>query len=195
MGTKKSEQTKINIQKSLMQILNKKNFLNITVKEVCGNANMHRTTFYLYYQNLDEVLCEVEQNLLDEITEQSKNINYIIPTFESQNMNMFTHERWEILDYFKENKEYLIPLLNPHSNLNFIYNYKKTIYSQIILTLKRINASYGVYEEYVIRYLISGIVETLYYWLKNDDLSVEEFTDFLLRFNSMNSFIIPEIPS
>lgn len=51
---------------ALMELLEKKEFEYITIKEICAKAGVNRSTFYLHYENTRDLLTEaVEQMLMD----------------------------------------------------------------------------------------------------------------------------------
>ncbi len=43
---------------ALIQILDRKDFEYISVKEICEAAGVNRSTFYLHYDNLNDLLWE-----------------------------------------------------------------------------------------------------------------------------------------
>lgn len=59
--------TKRLMKDALMELLARKNLVNISVKEICETADVHRTTFYLHYSDPAELLREIEQDFLDQI--------------------------------------------------------------------------------------------------------------------------------
>lgn len=46
------------MDEALLQLLEKKDFEYITVKEICKKAGVNRSTFYLHYENTDDLLLE-----------------------------------------------------------------------------------------------------------------------------------------
>lgn len=61
--------TKELIQKQFIEEYEKKEYTRITVKELCANTPVARTTFYSYYQNINDVKEDTENNLITGITE------------------------------------------------------------------------------------------------------------------------------
>ena len=53
------------IHKAFSGMLLKKNYRDITVKDLAKLANINRKTFYLHYDSLDELLEEVQQEMSD----------------------------------------------------------------------------------------------------------------------------------
>ncbi len=46
------------MDEALLQLLEKKEFAYITVKEICEQAQVNRSTFYLHYETMDDLLSE-----------------------------------------------------------------------------------------------------------------------------------------
>ena len=69
------------LKDSLIRLLNEKSIHNISVREVCENAQINRTTFYKYYGSQYDLLECVENELLTEIDgrlDPSENDNFYI---------------------------------------------------------------------------------------------------------------------
>ena len=58
---------------ALIQILSKKEFELVTVKEICKVADVNRSTFYLHYENIGELLDETVENELKDLFQRYKN--------------------------------------------------------------------------------------------------------------------------
>ena len=52
------------MDKALMELLNEKPFSEITITELCDKAGVYRTTFYSHYDNMLDLLNEVETEVL-----------------------------------------------------------------------------------------------------------------------------------
>ena len=50
--------TAIKMDEALLSLLEKKDFAYITIKEICGVAGVNRSTFYLHYENMSDLLEE-----------------------------------------------------------------------------------------------------------------------------------------
>ena len=50
--------TALLMDEALLLILEKKEYEYITVKEICEKAGVNRSTFYLHYNSMDELLYE-----------------------------------------------------------------------------------------------------------------------------------------
>ena len=56
------------IREALIELLAHKLLTEISVKALCTQAHVARTTFYSYYENSDQVLCEIEDGLIYDLT-------------------------------------------------------------------------------------------------------------------------------
>lgn len=50
--------TALLMDEALLQLLEKKDFAFISIKEICHKAGVNRSTFYLHYENTNELLEE-----------------------------------------------------------------------------------------------------------------------------------------
>lgn len=64
---KRIEKTKHMIKSAMLNLMKKKSFNKITVKEICDNAFTSRITFYTYYENKNELVEDIAADIKDEI--------------------------------------------------------------------------------------------------------------------------------
>ena len=57
--------TAIKMDKAFLEILEEKDFDYITVKEICKKAGVNRSTFYLHYETIGDLLEESVQYIID----------------------------------------------------------------------------------------------------------------------------------
>lgn len=58
--------TAIKMDKAFLALLEKKDFAYITVKEICEKAEVNRSTFYLHYETLEDLLSESVEYMNDQ---------------------------------------------------------------------------------------------------------------------------------
>ncbi|MCY7190914.1 TetR/AcrR family transcriptional regulator [Streptococcus gallolyticus] len=56
--------TKENIQQTFVRQYAQKDYAMMTIKDLCAAVPIARTTFYTYYDNLDDLKTEIEDNLI-----------------------------------------------------------------------------------------------------------------------------------
>ena len=57
--------TAVRFDKALLSLLEKKPFEYITVSEICQTADLNRSTFYLHYENTNDLLDETTKYMID----------------------------------------------------------------------------------------------------------------------------------
>lgn len=57
--------TAVRFDKALLSLLEKKPFEYITISEICEEAGVNRSTFYLHYENLSDLLRETVSYVID----------------------------------------------------------------------------------------------------------------------------------
>lgn len=178
------------LKDAFMKIYSQKNYFNITVKEICQEAGVHRSTFYLHYENIDSLLREIEDILLEQIKDVSNPLNrYNFNNNFSKKM-YFNDDMYNLLYFYQKNRDYVIPLLSVNGNQYFSKKLKEIIIKSFVESLNKSQVSFGKNQEYILIYLSSGIIDTIYAWLKNNDKSIEEITELFMKLNYFNPSII-----
>lgn len=166
---------------ALLFLLEKKAFEYITIKDICKEAKVNRSTFYLHYDNLND--------LLDEVI--SKTNTDFLEAFSFTKCKDFSTNDLGELDFITDS--YLLPYLNFVKEHKKIYQqaksnsslfkadyYKEKIYQDIV---DRILSKFGIedkYKEYIFDFFVSGIQSIITRWLKNDcDLDVQNVADLI----------------
>lgn len=87
---------------------------DITVKELVAHANVNRSTFYLHYTDIDQMLASVEAELLERI-EASVQAHPIDP-HQAQIFPLVG----DLFALMAENREICAALLGPHGDMAFL---------------------------------------------------------------------------
>lgn len=95
--------TSLLMNQALVELLNKKDYEFITIKEICKRAGVNRSTFYLHYDTVDDLLNETIEN-----------INKAFLSCFSQNTREFSEKlkSTNLDDLVFITPEYLVPYLN-----------------------------------------------------------------------------------
>ena len=159
------------MDEALLQILETKDYEYISVKEVCARAGVNRSTFYLHYESMDDLLNETIE-MINNKFHASFQSNIKITN------NILRKDKKELIFI---NETFLVPYLN------FILENKKLFLLQckkpyIFKADKKfeewnndlfipIATSFGIeknIQNYFIRYFIDGIMAIIICWLEND---------------------------
>ncbi|MGN0294442.1 MAG: TetR/AcrR family transcriptional regulator [Lachnospiraceae bacterium] len=76
MGTKPNQRVALTrqlIHSAFLKLLKKKSIHRISIRELCENAGINRTTFYNHYGSQYEVLAEIGSDYLNEIAKNLEN--------------------------------------------------------------------------------------------------------------------------
>lgn len=52
------------MDEAFLRLLEKKDFAYITVKEICETAGVNRSTFYLHYETIGDLLAESAEHII-----------------------------------------------------------------------------------------------------------------------------------
>jgi AcrR family transcriptional regulator len=64
------QRTRQALREALLFLMKEKDYNAITVEEITGRANLGRTTFYLHYQDKEDLLLEEFSDLVQQLTEE-----------------------------------------------------------------------------------------------------------------------------
>lgn len=71
--------TAVRMDEALLSLLEVKSFEHITVKEICDKAGVNRSTFYLHYETIGDLLSETVEIILKRFTDKFKSLETITP--------------------------------------------------------------------------------------------------------------------
>ena len=88
--------TALLMNQALIELLNKKDYEFITIKEICTKAGVNRSTFYLHYETKEDLLEECIQNsnkhFLTYFDGNAKQFIDKIETCPVENLVLITHD-------------------------------------------------------------------------------------------------------
>ena len=159
---------------ALIQLLNKKDFQDISITEICEIANVNRSTFYSHYQNthdlLDETMEIVINNFLNEYKELSDGIETINISKMDTNEVVLINEKYLMpyLNYIKKHK-YLYKICHKNSSQ---FKMKENLQIIINAIIGPALSKFGVKDEKIINYMgnyyLSGINAIINEWIDRD---------------------------
>lgn len=106
--------TRALLRQGLAELMQEKNAGDITVKELVAHANVNRSTFYLHYTDIDQMLASIEAELLERI-EASVQAHPIDP-HQAQIFPLVG----DLFALMAENREICAALLGPHGDMAFL---------------------------------------------------------------------------
>ena len=159
------------MDKALILLLEKKEYSYITIKEICQKAGVNRSTFYLHYETIDDLLSECVEYVGNKINKKFSNkvINkQVIKDSGLEDLLLITPEYLlPYLEFLKENKEiYKIAYSQPNVfKEQYIVNHlHKNIFEPI---LNRFLVPKNE-QKYMMSFYLSGMGALIIEWIKND---------------------------
>lgn len=158
--------TALLMNQALIELLNKKDYESITIKEICKKAGVNRSTFYLHYDNIDELLCETIENTNKRFLQHFSNQNLNTEKAEKEDLILITPQYLRpYLEFVKENKVvYQVSAKHPvlmQSYKNYTLLQKDILYP--------IYSKFKVEEDlkkYFTAYYINGVYAIIDEWIK-----------------------------
>ncbi len=169
-----TEQTKKNIMDAFWMIYLQKRIDKITVKEIMDKAGYNRGTFYVYYNDVYDVLAQLEQKILpkldfEEAIKSHKNaVNDIRATLDG------------FIKLYEEHGEYYSVLLSEKGDPYFAFQFKQWLRPVLELFLQGHGISMNIEKTYVIEYMVSALMGILTLWFaRKKDLSIRRLMDII----------------
>ncbi|MEG0395907.1 MAG: TetR-like C-terminal domain-containing protein [Oscillospiraceae bacterium] len=153
------------LRESLLKLMSKKKLHDITVKELCEEADVNRGTFYAHYRDVYDLFAIMEDEIFDELSLVLS--NYYLTA------DMLTQKKQlpcflEAFEYLVENYALCEVLLGINRDQIFIDKISDVGRSRCVMawvqlynTISRRDA------EYFYSFTVSGCIGILQYWLSN----------------------------
>lgn len=166
--------TRLLIRKSFMELLSKEPIQNITIKELCNLAGINRGTFYHHYDDIYDLLHQIEDKLLADL--QSALMPLLLTADKEWSPSEICTEIFRCL---KENSDICIVMLGEYSDKKFVDELLQMGKKWCILTYSQYFKKTPQRQiEYYYSFVSSGCVGLLRQWL-DEGLSAapEEIAD------------------
>ena len=157
--TRRVKMTKKMIKDAYIELLETNPDKRLSITEICQRADINRSTFYMHYEDVNQLVKEIEDELLDQIPYPSISEGAL-----SQN-DQYLDLLKDTFEYIKENKKKFVLLLSQLDNSNF----KKRIISTILDKYKSLTISDDrLLSRYGYMFCINGVVGLLQVWIKDN---------------------------
>ena len=173
--------TAVKMDRALIELLEKKNFEYISIKEICAAAGVNRSTFYLHYENTADLLKETTQYISDSFlayfSVDKQSIAYKFDNCDLKDLVFITPEYLSpYLSFIKENQRIFKTSIRHLGSMNFDSIYNKMFKYIFNPVLDRFD-----FPEkdriYILKFYLVGITAVVMEWLEND--CAEEIDDII----------------
>lgn len=159
------------MNEALILLLEKKEYSFITIKEICEKAGVNRSTFYLHYETMDDLLSETIEYVGKKIQKK----------FNNKVLDKQTIKNSKLEDLFLVTPKYLLPYLEFLKENKAIYKIsysqpnvlkEKNIVSHLFKNIfEPILDRFSVPKEeqvYMMSFYLNGMSAVMIEWIKND---------------------------
>ncbi len=169
-----TEKTRQNLLDAYWCLYREKPQAEITVQKVADKAGYNRSTFYAYFNSLQDIHKQMEKRLLKQIEDNVTQI--LLPAIMNGGMPNLS----KLYPYFAG--DYLRVMLKDNSDSCFAGRLKRVLRDVFIqfLQLQPVDKK----TEYILEFIVSGVLAVLTRWYDKADLAEEEafeLVDTLLR--------------
>lgn len=164
--------TATRMDKAFLELLEKKDFSYITVKEICEKAGVNRSTFYLHYETIDDLLSEsveyMNEHFLTFMRKDSDAFMNRIQDRPIDELNLITPDYLRpYLSYVKENRRLFLTAMKRSNDLRLNDNYNKMFRYVFTPILERFGIPLSD-RQYLLTFYINGIMAIITEWLDKD---------------------------
>ncbi|MBR4291817.1 MAG: TetR/AcrR family transcriptional regulator [Oscillospiraceae bacterium] len=163
--------TAVRFDKALLSLLEKKPFEYITISEICEDAGVNRSTFYLHYENTADLLKEATTYVLDNFASYfSIDMESIASKYENcdlQELN-FINEKYlhPYLSFIKENQRLFAAVLSQPTTFDSKAIFQRLFDDVFHPILDRFHYPRDE-QHYVMMFYLNGITAIIKEWLKD----------------------------
>lgn len=164
--------TAIRMDKAFLELLEKKDFAFITVKEICKSAGVNRSTFYLHYETIEDLLSESTEFMYKQfVTHMNEEPSEFISKIDTCHLDelylIIPNYLTPYLEYVKEHRRLFRTVTEKADTFRLDLTYTKMFYHIFEPILKR----FGVPEsdrKYLMTFYIHSLNAIITEWLKSD---------------------------
>jgi|SRR5690554_3942454 len=172
------------LKNAFIEMVHQKGFSAVTVKDIVNHAQYNRTTFYVYYQNINELV----EELMDEMFEAIQ--HYSMSKYKSERrieVKELTVDSFDLLYYIYDHRNYFTLILLEDTLPHIHQQLPEAIFN--VLKYK-FDLQYGVpsvNDDSQKRYMAYGTAGLIMDWIAKDfDVTPSEMTERLLQI--LNTF-------
>ncbi|MBF4692586.1 TetR/AcrR family transcriptional regulator [Fusibacter ferrireducens] len=150
------------LRQGLISLLMKKSIHEITIKELVELVDINRGTFYLHCKDLNDLLHQIEDEMMQELTTMLETNN--VGELQKQSYPFFI----ELLRYIEDNADLCLLLLTKTEDRAFFNKLKRTIEKDCFNTFSQLYRHSDAFSyETFSAFTVSGSIGVIQLWLEN----------------------------
>lgn len=151
--------TRAQLRKGLAELMQEKSISEITVKELVERVDINRSTFYLHYTDIYNMLDSIEQELYQELES----------TFQAHAGGTLDEEAYpfieDVFSILEGNKEIVSALLGPNGDIGFLTEIESMLSDYSFRVLRKAFADRGGDLPCAYSFCLTGCVGVVKGWL------------------------------
>src|SRR5699024_10909488 len=168
---RRKKYTRMVLKNSLITLLKEKPISSITVKEICENADINRSTFYAHYSNPFDLLEQIEEEIITDLNSYLSQYN-----FEKEEEALQMTEK--LLEYVASKHDQFRARVNENRDQSFERRIMDV--APTLLDNHEDSPDISAYEG---TFVISGSIYVIKQWLANNmDQSPKQIAQLINRF-------------
>jgi AcrR family transcriptional regulator len=158
---RKIRYTKMVLRESLMELMKSKAISGISIKEICAEADISRSTFYTHYKDQYDLLQKIEEETLTAINDILSKHDYI------GNKHGALKMVEEMLQYIVDNNTSIHVLLSENGDINFQKKLFSSMYQRNVMKFMAGKLPDEETREYYFMFIVNGSIGLIYHWIKS----------------------------
>ncbi|ALX49589.1 TetR/AcrR family transcriptional regulator [Lentibacillus amyloliquefaciens] len=173
---RRKKYTRMVLKDSLITLLETKQISAITVKEICEEADINRSTFYSHYHDQFDLLEQIEEELIADLNIYLNQYNF---EREAEALKMTE----KLLEYVVSKRDICQTLLSGNGDQSFERRVMDVARTFLIKSWIDNNEVDEDISEYASTFIISGSIYVIKHWLANDmDKSPKQMAELINSF-------------
>ena len=177
--------TRRQLKKGLAALMKEKSVNQITVKELVEEVDINRSTFYLHFKDIQDLLREIEENMEAQIKRAIEEHPIVSG---NENAFYFIEDMFRVLD---EEREISKAVIGPNGDMGFIHRIERIIKENSRGTLEKMFPGKKEDLKYFYAFCLSGCLGLVKVWLnEGEEKSPEEMAQmtFNMIANAKDAF-------
>ena len=161
INDRRALRTRMTLRDAIISLMTERNWIDISVQDICERANVGRSTFYSHYANKEELLVGGLDDLRLGLQKQSKHAASAIDSHSSQSKFGFVPG---LIQHAHEQRALFRALIGRHSGYAVQQRFREMLIRLIVDELYQ--AEYVIPRQALARFLAGGYMELLAWWVE-----------------------------
>jgi AcrR family transcriptional regulator len=161
---RRKQRTRALLRDALIALILEKGYDAVTVQDITDHANLGRATFYLHYDNKDELLLSMMEGIQADVMQQAGPIsqNGFLEDGNPPSLHAFKHA--------EENADFYKAMLGGGGLASLLTRFRKSSAAQIQTQMNPIFAAHpnNLTVDIISNFVVGGLNTLVIWWLEND---------------------------